>query len=203
MGIFSDDRANELRNIFFDSSLEILQALNEDALQLEKAPRDAETIRNLRRSVHTLKGDSAACGYKELSELAHAVEDVLAPEVAIRDGEALAELVMVSADAFDDLLSAYRNQLPPPRPNPYTGSSRQSAIRTRRPTLRRSSRTEYEQLLIAKNAVRGQHVYNLALAIDPDCPMRAAAVQLVRNVLQETGTILVMRPTKLPARFPT
>ncbi len=75
-------------------------------------------VRNLRRSVHTLKGDSAACGYKELSELAHAVEDVLTPEIAARDGEALADLVLVSADLFDNLLSAYRNQLPPPATEP-------------------------------------------------------------------------------------
>jgi two-component system, chemotaxis family, sensor kinase CheA len=63
VGIFSDDRANELREIFFETSQEILQALNEDALKLEKSPRDTDTVRNLRRSVHTLKGDSAACGY--------------------------------------------------------------------------------------------------------------------------------------------
>ncbi len=203
MGIFSDDRANELRNIFFDSSQEILQALNEDALLLEKSPRDAEIIRNLRRSVHTLKGDSAACGYKELSELAHAVEDVLTPEVAARDGEALAELVMVSADFFDNLLSAYRNELPPPS----TEAVHQliEAIRNPHPETDfapQFSWTEYEQLLIAKNAVRGQHVYNLALAIDPACPMRAAAVQLVRNVLQETGTILVMRPDETTSEIP-
>ncbi len=114
MGIFSDDRANELRNIFFESSQEILQALNEDALLLEKSPRDPDIIRDLRRSVHTLKGDAAACGYKDLSEVAHAVEDVLTPETAARDGEALADLVMVCADLFDNLLSAYRNELQPP-----------------------------------------------------------------------------------------
>jgi two-component system chemotaxis sensor kinase CheA len=203
VGIFSDDRANELRNIFFDSSQEILQALNEDALLLEKSPRDAEIIRNLRRSVHTLKGDSAACGYKELSELAHAVEDVLTPEVANRDGEALAELVMVSADFFDSLLSAYRNELRPPSIEPVLQLI--EAIRNPHPETDfapQFSWTEYEQLLIAKNAVRGQNVYNLALAIDPACPMRAAAVQLVRNVLQETGTILVMRPDETTSEIP-
>ena len=62
--------------------------------------------------------------------------------------------------------------------------------------------TEYERLLIARNAVRGQQVYNLALAIDPACPMRAAAVQLVRNVLQEAGTILVMRPDENTRAIP-
>jgi two-component system chemotaxis sensor kinase CheA len=203
VGIFSDDRANELRNIFFDSSQEILQALNEDALLMEKSPRDAEIVRNLRRSVHTLKGDSAACGYKELSELAHAVEDVLTAEVAARDGEALAQLVLVSADSFDNLLAAYRNDLQPPSTAPVHLLI--EAIRNPHPETSFTPQfnwTEYEQLLIAKNAVRGQQVYNLALAIDPSCPMRAAAVQLVRNVLQEVGTILVMRPDENAAEIP-
>jgi two-component system chemotaxis sensor kinase CheA len=203
VGIFSDDRANELRNIFFESSQEILQALNEEALLLEKSPHDPEIVRNLRRSVHTIKGDSAACGYKELSELAHAVEDVLTAEVAARDGEALAELVLVSADAFDNLLSAYRNQLQPPSTEPIHKLI-EAILNPHQETAfaPQFDWTEYERLLIAKNAVRGQQVYNLALAIDPVCPMRAAAVQLVRNVLQEVGTILVMRPDENATTFP-
>jgi two-component system chemotaxis sensor kinase CheA len=203
VSIFSDDRANELRNIFFESSQEILQALNEEALLLEKSPRDAEIVRNLRRSVHTMKGDSAACGYKELSELAHAVEDVLTEEIAARDGESLVELVLLSADSFDSLLSAYRNQLEPPSTEPIHQLI--EAIRNPHPESAFTPRfnwTEYENLLIAKNSVRGQHVYNLALAIDPNCPMRAAAVQLVRNVLQEVGSILVMRPDEGATEIP-
>ena len=195
MGIFSDDRANELREIFFESAQEILQALNEDALKLEKSPRDADLVRNLRRSVHTLKGDSAACGYKELSELAHAVEDVMTPEIAARNGDGLADLVLVTADLFDNLLSAYRNQLPPPAIEPVFRLI-ESLLNPHPEEVfaPQFNWTEYERLLIARNAVRGQQVYNLALGIDPNCPMRAAAVQLVRNVLQEAGTILVMRP---------
>jgi len=203
VSIFSDDRANELRSIFFESSQEILQALNEDALLLEKSPRDAEIVRNLRRSVHTLKGDSAACGYKELSELAHAVEDVLTAEIAARDGDALVELVLVSADAFDNLLSAYRGELQPPSTEPVFQLIEE--IRNPHPQNTFAPQfdwTEYEQLLIARNAVRGQHVYNIALAIDPSCPMRAAAVQLVRNVLQEVGTVLVMRPEENTSEVP-
>ncbi len=203
MSIFSDDRANELREIFFESSQEILQALNEDALKLEKSPRDADLVRNLRRSVHTLKGDSAACGYKELSELAHAVEDVLTPEIAARNGDGLADLVLVAADLIDNLLSAYRNQLPPPAIEPVFRLI--EALLNPHPDevfAPQFNWTEYERLLIAKNAVRGQHVYNLALAIDANCPMRAAAVQLVRNILQEAGTILVMRPEENSGAVP-
>jgi len=203
VGIFSDDRANELRSIFFESSQEILQALNEDALLLEKSPRDADIVRNLRRSVHTLKGDSAACGYKELSELAHAVEDVLTPEVAGRDGDSLVEVVLIAADLFDSLLASYRNDLQPPSSEPVYRLIEE--LRNPHPQdafTPRFNWTEYEQLLIAKNSVRGQQVYNLDLAIDPGCPMRAAAVQLVRNVLQEVGTILVMRPDENTTEIP-
>jgi two-component system chemotaxis sensor kinase CheA len=203
VGIFSDDRANELRNIFFESSQEILQALNEDALLLEKSPRDPDIIRDLRRSVHTLKGDSAACGYKDLSDVAHAVEDVLTPETAASNGEALADLVMVCADLFDNLLAAYRNQVQPPDASAVYALI--EAIRNPHPEAAFAPQfnwTEYEQLRIATSAVPGQQVYNLALAIDPSCPMRAAAVQLVRNVLAEAGTILVMRPEENTAEIP-
>ena len=84
----------ELRQLFFESAGELVQKLNDEALRLEKAPGDAETARSLRRTVHTLKGDSAACGFRELSELAHEFEDVLTlgntaaaalvPEIALR-----------------------------------------------------------------------------------------------------------------------
>jgi two-component system chemotaxis sensor kinase CheA len=202
VGIFSDDRANELRSIFFESSQEILQALNEDALLLEKSPRDPEIVRNLRRSVHTIKGDSAACGYKDLSELAHAVEDVLTPEIASRDGDALVEVVLIAADSFDNLLAAFRNDLQPPSTAPIyeliEALRNPQSLESFAPQFGWS---EYERLLIA-NYAGGLPIYNLALAIDKACPMRAAAVQLVRNVLQETGTILVMRPDEQAAEIP-
>lgn len=198
MDFFADERIKELRNLFFESAQELLQALNEEGLSMEKNPSDPEVVRNVRRTVHTLKGDSAACGYRELSELSHALEDVLTPDIAKRSGAQLAELVLSAADTFDAMLAAYRNNLQPP-----AGDSLRELIQkvaspekaaTAAPLAPKFDWTEYEQLLISKSAVRGQHVYNVALALDPQNPMRAAAVQLVRNVMQEVGTILVMRP---------
>ena len=63
MTFFPDDRASELRELFFESATELLQNLNEEGLQLEKRPEDGELLRQVRRTVHTLKGDSAACGF--------------------------------------------------------------------------------------------------------------------------------------------
>jgi chemotaxis protein histidine kinase CheA len=98
---------SELRQLFFETAAELVQKLNDEAMRLEKAPGDAETARSLRRTVHTLKGDSAACGFRELSELCHEFEDVLTlgntaaaasvPEIALR-----------AADVFAALLEAYQ-----------------------------------------------------------------------------------------------
>ncbi len=86
-----DERGAELRELFFETSQELLQALNEESLKLEKNPGDEEIVRSIRRTVHTLKGDSAACGLRELSELAHLFEDALTLESAAAHG-ALAEI---------------------------------------------------------------------------------------------------------------
>ena len=83
-----------------------------------RRPGDAEVVRSIRRTVHTLKGDSAACGFRELSELTHELEDVLKPELATTAGGALAELVLSAADMFDALLAAYRGNMQPPKADP-------------------------------------------------------------------------------------
>src|SRR5579883_282242 len=105
----SDERMAELRELFFESAEELLQALNEEALKLEKRPGDAEIVRSLRRIVHTLKGDAAACGYRELSEVAHELEDALALESAAAHAT-VAEVAFSAADLFAALLTAYRKR---------------------------------------------------------------------------------------------
>ncbi len=67
----SDERGAEMRELFFETSQELLQSLNDEALKLENQPGDVELVRSIRRTVHTLKGDSAACGLRELSNAAH------------------------------------------------------------------------------------------------------------------------------------
>jgi two-component system chemotaxis sensor kinase CheA len=102
-----DERGAELRELFFETSQELLQALNEEALKLEKNPGDEEIVRSIRRTVHTLKGDSAACGLRELSELAHQFEDALSLEGA-HSHAAVAEIAFATADIFTEMIAAYR-----------------------------------------------------------------------------------------------
>ena len=113
----SDERMTELRKLFFESAQELLQALNDEALKLEKKPGDGEIVRTIRRTVHTLKGDAAACGYEELSELAHEMEDALALETASAHAS-LAEVAFSAADIFGAILSAYRGGMKVPSTEP-------------------------------------------------------------------------------------
>ncbi len=198
MSFFSEDRVAELKELFFESAQELLQALNEDGLRLEKTPGDKEIVRGIRRTVHTLKGDSAACGYRDLSELAHELEDVLTPEIAARQNGRIAEVVLSAADTFHEMLAAYRGNTRPPAPEALRSQIKalveapeQAAHIAFAPSF---AWNEYEQRVIADSAKKGQKILFVALGIDPQCPMRAAAVQLVHNVLDEGGKVLVIHP---------
>ncbi|ABF40772.1 CheA signal transduction histidine kinase [Candidatus Koribacter versatilis Ellin345] len=198
MSFFSDERAAELRDLFFESAQELLQALNDEGLELERHPNDAEIVRDIRRTVHTLKGDSAACGFKELSELAHELENALTPEITHAASGNLVELVLNAADTFDSLLTAYQRN----SALPATDHVRNLIKRlTEKPQALDGGAlklefmwSEYEQLLAEKGASSGARLFNIAIEVDPQCPMRMAALQLVKNVLQGLGVTITIQP---------
>jgi len=198
-----EDRGGELRALFFETAAELLQSLNEAGLELESHPADEDVIRRVRRSVHTLKGDSAASGFHKLSELAHELEDVLTPQVALAHGADLAELVLAAADGFGAMLAAYQRKAELPAVEPLHAmirnllqepASSSPADSPATPLLAQFAWTEYEQLMISEAVHRGEIVYNVALRVDPNSLMRAAAFQLIRNVLHGSGTVIALRP---------
>lgn len=69
--------------LFAAESREHLQACNAQLLAWERAPTDLTPVRELFRSVHTLKGMAATLGFSRLAKLAHAFEHLLA---GLRDG---------------------------------------------------------------------------------------------------------------------
>jgi two-component system chemotaxis sensor kinase CheA len=156
----------------------------------------------VRRAVHTLKGDSAACGYYPLSELAHELEDVLSPQVGQARGTKLAEVVLEAADCFSAMLAAYQRNIEPPPADALrilirTLLAVPAAVTNHAAPKKVAALfawTEYEQLMISEATHRGEVVYNLALRIDPNSLMHAAAFQLIRNVLHGCGTVIALRP---------
>jgi len=198
-----EDRGAELRALFFESANELLQSLNESGLELEARPADEEVIRKVRRVVHTLKGDSAACGFTKLSEIAHELEDVLTQQTGKSHGAKFAEIVLVAADTFEAMLSAYQRDAEPPSVDALRVMIRQllhapasSAVVTGSVTVspEQFDWSEYEQLMISEAIHRGETVFNVALRVDQSSGMRAAAFQLIRNVLHGCGTVIALRP---------
>jgi two-component system, chemotaxis family, sensor kinase CheA len=203
LSFLPEDRGAELRALFFESSADVLQVINDAGLKLEKQPSDEELIRSVRRAVHTLKGDSAACGFTKLSEISHELEDVLTVQIAQKYGAEVAEVVLAAVDLFEGMLSAYQKELEPPSTEAFRGLIQQllkAPASTQKPGAgtpaipAKFRWNEYEGLMISEAVLRGEAVYNVALRIDANSPMRAAAFQLVRNVLHACGTVIALRP---------
>ena len=201
MSFSSDDRSSELRDLFFESAEEIVQGMNEAGLALEADPRNEKSLRAVRRAVHTLKGDSAACGFRDLSELAHELEDVLVPELAKKNPASIPEVVLAAADTFHEMLAALRNNLKPPA----GGALRQHIQRLLKNPVRAETETkpsakakfewsEYERLMIAEALRRGDPVYNIALHLDQESALPAVAFELAQKALQTCGTCIALRP---------
>jgi len=192
----------ELRQLFFESAGELVQKLNDEAMQLEKSPGDLETARSLRRTVHTLKGDAAACGFRELSELSHEFEDVLTvgnkaaaasvPEIALR-----------AADVFAALLEAYRKGTKLPSIQALRTDIARLAHpapagtvkpRKRKAAAKPSRWSEYEQLAVARAIAEGKHVHHVVVQIDPQCAMPIAGRQMIQLALAGLGEVLALYP---------
>ena len=70
--------------IFIDETKEHLQNLNEQLLVLEKEPDNADTINEIFRAAHSLKGMAGTMGYKRMQRLTHDTENVFSE---IRNGK--------------------------------------------------------------------------------------------------------------------
>lgn len=76
---------DDLRQVFVTEAEEHLGVLEEGLVALEADPGDAEGLRAVFRSIHTLKGSASLLGLDAVESVAHRAEDVLA---TLRDGKA-------------------------------------------------------------------------------------------------------------------
>ncbi len=208
MSLPPEDRMGELRQLFFESAGELVQKLNDEAMQLEKSPGDAETARSLRRTVHTLKGDSAACGFRELSELSHEFEDVLTLENTAA-AALVPEIALRAADVFAALLEAYRTGTKLPSiqglradiarlAHPALGPAGQKPGKKprKKSALKAAPWSEYEQLAITRALAEGKRVQHVQVEIDPQCAMPIAGRQMIQLALTGLGELLALYPVE-------
>lgn len=208
MNLFSEDQTAELRDLFFESATELLQNLNEIGLELEARPGDAEIVRRVRRIVHTLKGDSAACGFQELSKLAHEMEDALAPQADLTVSNALPELIFTAADTFQAMLTAYRKSVAPPSGAQLREQisrisrrlpSEEAANVDVRPFAPKFHWNRAQRSKLMRKAKTGYNVFNIAFRLDPASSMRSAGFEMIRKMLKNSGKVLALRPANASA----
>ena len=88
--------------IFVEETREHLQNLNEHILVLEKEPDNKETIDEIFRAAHSLKGMAGTMGYKRMQHLTHNMENAFSE---IKNGrmQATSELVDIIFQCLDAL----------------------------------------------------------------------------------------------------
>jgi two-component system chemotaxis sensor kinase CheA len=195
----SDQQTSELLDVFFESAEELLQGMNGAGLALEANPCDGEELRHVRRAVHTLKGDSAACGFRELSELAHHLEDALTPELAKDNGAEIASVVLTAADTFREMLVAYRSNAEPPQGQILRELverlvSKSTKTSTEAGHEAKPGWTEYERLMIAEACAAGEPVYHVVLHLDSQAPFNSLSLELVKKAFAGVGRLLGLIP---------
>jgi chemotaxis protein histidine kinase CheA len=79
---------------------ERIAALNVAWIQLEQGAGNAEATANLRGTLHTLKGEAGMLGFRDIADIAHALEDLVDRAVA-ESAPPSPDIGQVVLDAFD------------------------------------------------------------------------------------------------------
>lgn len=84
---------------FLEEVKELLETLNQRLLDLENSPEDTDIINEIFRLTHSIKSESALVGYKQISTLAHKMEDIF--ERVRRN------VLLVNTEIMDSLFAAF------------------------------------------------------------------------------------------------
>ncbi len=94
-----DPEMREIVESFIIETKEILEKLDVDLMNLEKAPDDKDLLNTIFRHFHTIKGTSSFLSLDKLTTVTHRCEDILNK---LRKGE-----VLLDSRIMDSILSAY------------------------------------------------------------------------------------------------
>ena len=207
--------------IFLDESSEHLQTLSDCIMSLEKEPENKDTINEVFRAAHSLKGMAGTMGFKRMQHLTHDMENVF-QEVRsdhIKVDSNMIDLLFECLDALDAYLENIKsssdegtedNELIIKELNDFIAKANgeQPAEETKPEPEKTETKEEpaekkveqFELTDTEMNSVKealdgGQHVYAVQVTIQKDCLLKAARAFLVFKAVEEFGQILVYRPS--------
>lgn len=206
--------------IFIDESAEHIQTLSDCIMTLESEPDNKDTINELFRAAHSLKGMAGTMGFKRMQHLTHDMENVfqeVRSEKIVVDSEMI-DLLFKCLDAIDAYLENIKatsdegtedNELIIKTLNDFISKANgevlpdSAAAPAKKKDAKAADNKKYlhvelsDQERDALNAARdgGQHVYGVTILIQKECLLKAARAFLVFRAVEEFGQILVYRPS--------
>ena len=205
--------------IFIDETQEHLQDLSQHLMILEEEPENADTINEIFRAAHSLKGMAGTMGYKRMQHLTHIMENVFSE---IRNGKmnVTSDLVDILFDCLD-ALQAYLDNIqqtadegtednepiiarlnaflesegkPEEKPAPAPAVAEEAkAAQNSAPIDMKFE--EFEVNAIKEALAKKFHVYKIDVKIDESCILKAARAFLVFKAIEELGEIVKSNPS--------
>ena len=205
--------------IFIDETQEHLQDLSQHLMILEEEPENADTINEIFRAAHSLKGMSGTMGYKRMQHLTHIMENVFSE---IRNGKmnVTSDLVDILFDCLD-ALQAYLDNIqqtadegtednepiiarlnaflesegkPEEKPAPAPAVAEEAkAAQNSAPIDMKFE--EFEVNAIKEALAKKFHVYKIDVKIDESCILKASRAFLVFKAIEELGEIVKSNPS--------
>lgn len=210
--------------IFIDETKEHLQSLNEQLLVLEKEPENQETINEIFRAAHSLKGMAGTMGYKRMQRLTHDMENVFS-EIRAGKMKVKAELVDVlfkGLDALENYLDSIVNtsdegsednediikslnqilqdglgtkeEAKPAAQETPIHTESAAALAAVKVDLDHLVLAEHEERAVEKMREEGGNAFDITVFIQESCILKAARAFLVFKSLEEHGTIIKSNP---------
>ena len=209
--------------IFIDESEEHLQTLSDCIMVLEKEPDNKDTINEVFRAAHSLKGMAGTMGFKRMQHLTHDMENVFqevrSDRVKVTSG--MIDLLFKCLDALEGYLDNIKstsdegtedNEVIIKELNDFIAKADDEAeaenkevseVKEAAPAATQKEKegqekielTEEEKKAIREAESNGQHIYAMAVHIQKDCLLKAARAFLVFKAVEDFGQILVYRPS--------
>ncbi|HET8580581.1 MAG TPA: Hpt domain-containing protein, partial [Nitrospiraceae bacterium] len=143
------DMDPEVFSYFSPEAQEYVEAMEASLLRLEENPQEPDTIRQLFRTTHTLKGSAYTVGFKAIGDLAHHVEDYVG---AVREGRmqmmpGATDLFFRTVDVIRQLMRRDRSNLDKTR-REFSAVMRGLQEMSMAPTSAVSSAPEQEEAVV-------------------------------------------------------
>lgn len=184
--------------MFLAESREHLEHLNLAVLRIEAQPADRETVNEIFRIAHSLKGMSATMGFSEIAALTHKMEDVfeLLRQRTGGLGRPVIDVLFACLDALSGAIEAIDATGAEALVSEPLIARLSSLIRARTPAqaAARQGGAEPPPDLFEKAA--GRRVLRVCARLEVDAPMPGVRAFMVLNALETHGELLHSTPSE-------